>query len=230
MARQLGCRLIDLLLALIIFMLVASLCVKAACPPAAGDSTTQVLDFVFIPEEQYDRNYSEITDEGTRPLGFLKGTVYYMDEGRPNPCVRVTSDNMIDRVEVLAETVPSNSRVCVRGGNQAAEDVCAVDGNINHCSESLNVKTIYFEFYCDSGCSQSDVNYWFRFTLSHGDPELWCASRPNEFPSSLGSPLPPSHKPNPVTTPSPGGVSPTAMTSLAAVILLALLASDMCIA
>ncbi|KAI8511368.1 hypothetical protein Bbelb_104680 [Branchiostoma belcheri] len=139
-------------------------------------------DFVPVPEDQYDRNYSSINTPGARPLGYDSSIIYYLGANEPNPCVRVTG------------TSGSGRRVEVMGS-----------GTINLCQEASG-NSVNFEFYCKTGCEAGDINFWYRFTVSPDgeDPEEWCFDRTGtDFPNTLGQIIPPGHVNNPVTRPPP---------------------------
>ena len=57
--------------------------------------------FEFIPEDDYDRDFSSVTP-GERPLGFEFTILYYEADGQPNPCYEIPDTND-RRVEIMAE-------------------------------------------------------------------------------------------------------------------------------
>ncbi|XP_033646478.1 uncharacterized protein LOC117305716 [Asterias rubens] len=152
----------------------------------AGTATT----WVGIPEESYDRNFTSVNDPNGRPVGFVPTFIPYSDLMQPNPCIVVTG-TMDSRVEVMAESNPQGSIICVK--DEYNREIC--DAQIYDCRQA-DGDSLRFEFHCDAtSCDESDVQFFYRFTVSPPgdvrDPELWCDERDTgEYPSSLYVPLP----------------------------------------
>lgn len=164
--------------------------------------------FSEIKEGNYDRNYSSITLDGARPLGFDKGDVPFNSEAKKSHCVTIS--NMRGRaVEVVYETVPS-MKLCVR--DSAGKGDCR-EGRYYDCYRATS-DVMTFEFYCavSQGCSESDVTFWYRLVRgppASEDPEgMWCEWRDDEYPEAL-APLPPIIIP-PQHTPRPNPVGAAA--------------------
>jgi len=153
--------------------------------------------FETIDPDNYDYTYYSIDNESSRPLGFTRGLVSY-NQPQLNTCSTLSGVSG-HSVEIMFETVPS-STLCVRYGGESA---CAA-GTYTSCKPATS-DTIQVEFYCDSGsgCSESDVLFWYRITKS---PEIdndgyWCFDQNGQYPESL-RPLP-TALPDPVTTHAP---------------------------
>ncbi|XP_071960148.1 uncharacterized protein [Antedon mediterranea] len=181
---------------------------SASCNPSDPN-------WVPLPPEQYG-NYTALFDPNGRPLGFQSSVIKYFetDAGQPTPCYSV--DNVDDkRIEIMAESSPPGSVICVE--DQLGREFC--DTKIYDCRQAPG-NTAYFRFFCDAqGCSDSDVTFWFRFSVSlppnELDPELWCNDRnTDEYPSSLTIPLPTGRELIPITQPS----AASALTSSVSVI------------
>ncbi|XP_074642969.1 uncharacterized protein LOC141900121 [Tubulanus polymorphus] len=142
-----------------------------------------VIPFIPVSETNYEWTYANIQDDGRRPLGFMKGTWYYDNPYDGQLCVLVNNTKN-RRIEVMVQTSPQ-SRICVRN---------KIDSRCNQeivsCLQAPdNTPSTIYEFYCDAECSQTDVNFWYRFTVSDpaaNDPNDWCLDRnSDEFPESL---------------------------------------------
>ncbi|GFR81114.1 hypothetical protein ElyMa_004061400 [Elysia marginata] len=169
------------------------------CPP---DDLSKVIEYVAIPEDQYDRNFSSITDTGTRPLGFDKA-IWYTNEREENPCVKITGAEQ-RRIEIMFETYPS-ARLCVNTQSTTVGCSDAGTGSFYDCRLASN-GTLYLEFFCDQG-EEYDVRFWYRVVLGKlpaDDPEgYWCDNRDqDQYPASLRQ-LPSNFPYNPPTTRSP---------------------------
>ncbi|GFO15656.1 hypothetical protein PoB_004216100 [Plakobranchus ocellatus] len=172
--------------------------VLCTCPPDG------VVDYVTIPEEQYDRNYSSISSIGKRPLGFDKATWYYNQPGASNPCIKISGASQ-RRIEIMFETHP-RSRLCVK--DQVSEEECsdAGTGSLYVCRPAP-ADDVYLEFYCDQG-EEYDVRFWYRLVLgelpAEDNEDLWCDSRQREdYPASLLQ-LPSNFPMSRTTTADPG--------------------------
>ncbi|XP_033116541.1 uncharacterized protein LOC117116584 [Anneissia japonica] len=154
---------------------------SAICDPISNPN------WMPIEDEKYDRNYTN-----GRPLGFQSSVIRYFetDAGGPSPCFTVPNAHD-KRIEIMAESSPAGSVICVE--DQLGREFC--DTKLYDCRQAAD-DTVFFRFFCDAqGCSDSDVTFWFRFTVSlppnELDPELWCNERnTDEYPSSLFIPLP----------------------------------------
>ncbi|XP_072174377.1 uncharacterized protein [Diadema setosum] len=166
-----------------------------------------------IPEQNYDRNLSSINNPAGRPLGFTQAVIEYSDNENPiRPCIQVTgaADR---RIEVMAESDPPGSILCMRDQSNTNPTCLA---QIYECRQAT-ANDVFFEFYCDAdSCDESSVTFWYRFVVSEDpavlDPELWCNDRDTgEYPTSLNNMLPPDKD----LAPAPPGDTGAA-TSLAA--------------
>lgn len=168
-----------------------------------SDVNSACTSFDTVDPDDYDLNYASIENDSARPLGYSRGFVSYNNPDDMNTCS--TLDELTGHtVEIMFETVPS-STLCVEFGpeNGQKEHSCAT-GQYNSCTLATSDK-IQVKFYCDSGsgCSESDVKFWYRITSS---PEVdydthWCGSRDGLYPESLRPS--PSALPDPETTPHP---------------------------
>lgn len=185
------------------------------------------MDWVGVPPNEYDTRFASISEPDGRPLGFNRSVIPYVTEGIPNPCIRVTGTED-RRVEVMAESTPVGSTICTyRQGGQLE---CNAAG-IYFC-EQATANEIKYEFLCEgTSCEQTDVPFFFRFTISppasEMDPELWCDNRDTgEYPRTLSGPLPPgvTMAPNPQTTRSRGSSHNYAAKSLLGICIVAITA------
>ncbi|KAK3780739.1 hypothetical protein RRG08_050703 [Elysia crispata] len=173
--------------------------VHGKCPP---DDASQIIEYIPIPKEQYDRNFSSISDIGKRPLGFDKA-VWLFNKPGENPCVKITGAKQ-RHIEIAFETHPS-SRLCVK--DQNSQPACSDAGTGTHyeCRSRSAKDTVYFEFFCDQG-EEYDVRFWYRLVLGDlpaDDPENhWCDLRSTEYPLELLE-LGPNFTFKPRTTASP---------------------------
>ncbi|RUS85109.1 hypothetical protein EGW08_007114 [Elysia chlorotica] len=179
------------------------------CPP---DDPSQVIEYVAIPEDQYDRNFSSISDIGKRPLGFDRAVWYYNNPDE-NPCVKITGASQ-RRIEIMFETHPS-SRLCVKDQDSQTQCSDAGTGSFYDCRKSTQ-DTLYFEFFCNQG-EEYDVRFWYRLVLGDlpaDDPEdMWCEDRDQESPANLLR-LEPDFPIQDATTPSPDTALTLCPTSL----------------
>ena len=117
---------------------------KAAC--------SNVTTRVSIPEELYDRSYSNINYASARPLGYKVGRYVYGNQ--QIICVRVP-DTKDRRVEVRFETEPA-AVLCVKIniGNDN-EPACSTDKRQSLCNDfaSDGDDSSTIEFYCTGNCA-----------------------------------------------------------------------------
>lgn len=183
------------------------------CPP---DDLSKLIVFEAIPEDQYDRNFSSITDVDARPLGFDQAT-WSFEQNNDNPCVKITGAAQ-RRIEIMFETHPS-ARLCVKDQtSQNSETQCsdAATGSFYDCRRSSS-DAMYLEFFCDQG-EEYDVRFWYRLVLGLSpaeDPEdMWCDDRvQGEYPASLQQ-LPSNFPFQPITTGSPDSALTTLSSSV----------------
>ncbi|KAK0064204.1 hypothetical protein Bpfe_006389 [Biomphalaria pfeifferi] len=174
-------------------------------------------DYVFVQEENYERNFSAITTVGARPLGFMKGTWYY-NQDQPKPCTTVSGADK-RKLEIMAEAIPA-ARLCVslNGAQQTCSDPGT--GRLYQCvpgTENDNV-----EFTGTTG-AEADIQFWYRLTLgSESDNEdTWCSGRDTEqFPTSLKS-LPANYPLNTETDVSHNASAPKGLSLILSVLFLA---------
>ncbi|XP_013381341.1 uncharacterized protein LOC106152341 [Lingula anatina] len=159
------------LLLLAIFLVLLSVSEAAQC--------SNPVDYVLIAPENYDRNFSSLTKEGGRPLGFNASTWYY-EQDIQNPCVKLSNTQNVE-IQILIETNPP-ARICVR--DQAGTSTCG-QGTVTKCPHASIANNMYFEFYCNAQCEEGDVNFWYRLAMSAPNEENWCFNQRSEFPSDL---------------------------------------------
>ncbi|XP_005110204.1 uncharacterized protein LOC101858744 [Aplysia californica] len=185
--------------------------VQSACPP------DNVIEYVTVSEDNYDRNFSKISEDGKRPLGFAKSRWYYNRPDKKNPCIKI-SGATDRRVEIMVEA-ELNARLCYK--TQTSSTFCFF-GQQWRCIPSRG-DDVYIEFFCDDQCEEHDVRFWYRIVLGvtpAEDPEdHWCEGRnQDEFPANLLR-LPDGFKvPTETTTPFNLASAPTASYNLLALL------------
>ncbi|XP_059157919.1 uncharacterized protein LOC131942203 isoform X2 [Physella acuta] len=148
---------------------------------ACTANSSQTFD--VIEESNYDRTYASITEDGKRPLGFMKATWFYNQPD--NPCVQITAAAN-KRVELMYETVPK-AKLCV---SFQGPKLCSDSGTGQQYQCFLaQTNVVRLEFSGDTGV-ESDIQFWYRLVIgpeSATDPnDYWCDGRTkDEFPSSL---------------------------------------------
>ncbi|XP_067933455.1 uncharacterized protein [Watersipora subatra] len=151
----------------------------------SGECPGTILNWVSIPEDQYDRTYSDIYQEDARPLGFKVG-IYSYNRGE-SICVKVSGTSE-RRVEVKIETEPP-AKLCFKA--EGSNGDCVTSKTLGRCEkfESQTDNSTTFEFYCTGECSESDVTFWYRFTVcplvSDYENEQWCQNVDDDYPGTL---------------------------------------------
>jgi len=151
---------------------------------------SQCTEFPEIDEARWDRNYTDITKDGMRPLGYIKAIAPFGNPNMPNPCFTLSNTDA-RQYEINFETVPSQY-LCIR--DQAGDEVCS-EGRFTSCM-SANAGSVSITFYNSvaDGSGESDITFWAR--LTRGPPyeedteEMWCHERNTEYPEDLSA-LPP---------------------------------------
>lgn len=121
-----------------------------------------------------------------------------------NTCVKVVAEEG-QAVEIMFETVPT-VRLCMKDV-AAGVNICE-EGQYQNCITAAGTNLVY-EFVCSpaQGCSESDVDFWYRITKGPPKAEdtegMWCQWRNSEYPEGLMS-YNPNLTPKPTQPPASG--------------------------